>query len=118
MWANLLHSGGRKRSDASANGAVTDLEHGDAVPAANVGSSKVLALAKPDAGKLIIATVAFLFASVSIKSMDSSSNNDVIPSLGEEEEGNDIMEPIEANSRSNTPTESGQFLWTTIWTNL
>ncbi|KAK2645950.1 hypothetical protein Ddye_021145 [Dipteronia dyeriana] len=42
--------------------------------------------------------------------MDSSSNNDVIPSLGEEEEeeGNDIMEPVEANIRSNTPTESGQ----------
>ncbi|KAK2641404.1 hypothetical protein Ddye_023167 [Dipteronia dyeriana] len=40
--------------------------------------------------------------------MDSSSNNDVIPSLGEEEEGNDTMEPVEANSRSNTPTGSGQ----------
>ncbi|KAK2648695.1 hypothetical protein Ddye_016184 [Dipteronia dyeriana] len=40
--------------------------------------------------------------------MDSSSNNDVSPSLGEEEEGNDTMEPVEANSRSNTPTGSGQ----------
>ncbi|KAK2645719.1 hypothetical protein Ddye_020914 [Dipteronia dyeriana] len=40
--------------------------------------------------------------------MDSSSNNDVISSLGEEEEGNDTMEPMEANSRSNTLTESGQ----------
>ncbi|TXG51624.1 hypothetical protein EZV62_024148 [Acer yangbiense] len=58
-------AGGRKRIDASANGALTDLEHGDAIPAANVGFSRVLALAKPDAGKLIIATVALLFASVS-----------------------------------------------------
>ncbi|KAK2663406.1 hypothetical protein Ddye_001980 [Dipteronia dyeriana] len=61
----LDRGGGRKRIDASANGAVTDLEHGDAVPAANVGFSRVLALAKPDAGKLIIATVALLFSSVS-----------------------------------------------------
>ncbi|KAK4842849.1 hypothetical protein QYF36_000788 [Acer negundo] len=64
--APLLDRGGvRKRIDAAANGALTDLEHGDAVPAANVGFSRVLALAKPDAGKLIIATVALLFASVS-----------------------------------------------------
>ncbi|KAK1575869.1 hypothetical protein Q3G72_009013 [Acer saccharum] len=61
----LDRGGGRKRIDASANGALTDLEHGDAIPAANVGFSRVLALAKPDAGKLIIATVALLFASVS-----------------------------------------------------
>ncbi|KAL5748978.1 hypothetical protein ACOSP7_026014 [Xanthoceras sorbifolium] len=61
----LDRGGGRKRIDASANGPVTDLEHGDGVPAANVGFCRVLALAKPDAGKLIIATVALLFASVS-----------------------------------------------------
>ncbi|KAK2655446.1 hypothetical protein Ddye_008498 [Dipteronia dyeriana] len=40
--------------------------------------------------------------------MDSSSNNDVIPSLGEEEEGNNTMEPVEANSKSDTHTGSGQ----------
>ncbi|KAK9198775.1 hypothetical protein WN944_013961 [Citrus x changshan-huyou] len=61
----LDHGGRRKRNDASENGNVTDLEHGDAVPAANVGFGRVLALAKPDAGKLIIATVALLMASVS-----------------------------------------------------
>ncbi|KAL9438410.1 hypothetical protein AB3S75_024145 [Citrus x aurantiifolia] len=61
----LDHGGRRKRNDASENGNVTDLEHGDAVPAANVGFGRVLALAKPDAGKLIIATVALLIASVS-----------------------------------------------------
>ncbi|RWR73848.1 ABC transporter B family member 25 [Cinnamomum micranthum f. kanehirae] len=49
----------------SANGPVTDLEHGDAVQAANVGFSRVLLQAKPDAGKLIIATIALLIASTS-----------------------------------------------------
>ncbi|XP_044477167.1 ABC transporter B family member 25-like [Mangifera indica] len=64
--APLLDRGGRrKRNDASANDESTDLEHGDAVPAANVGFCRVLALAKPDAGKLIIATVALLIASLS-----------------------------------------------------
>lgn len=47
------------------NGLQSDLEHGDAVPAANVGFGRVLALAKPDTGKLIIATVALLIASMS-----------------------------------------------------
>ncbi|KAJ7956490.1 ABC transporter B family protein [Quillaja saponaria] len=62
----LLDRGaGRKRNDASTDGQLTDLEHGDAVPAANVGFGRVLSLAKPDAGKLAIATVALLFASTS-----------------------------------------------------
>ncbi|KAJ4713224.1 ABC transporter B family protein [Melia azedarach] len=64
--APLLDRGGRRKgNDASENGDLTDLEHGDAVPAANVGFGRVFSLAKPDAGKLIIATVALLIASVS-----------------------------------------------------
>ncbi|XP_044487111.1 ABC transporter B family member 25-like [Mangifera indica] len=64
--APLLDRGGRKKgNDDAANGELTDLEHGDAVPAANVGVGRVLALARPDAGKLIIATIALLIASVS-----------------------------------------------------
>ncbi|XP_059452732.1 ABC transporter B family member 27-like [Corylus avellana] len=51
--------------DQSADGLATDLEHGDAVEAANVGFSRVLSLAKPDAGKLVVATVALLIASTS-----------------------------------------------------
>lgn len=46
-----------------ADGHLTDLEHGDAVPAENVGFCRVLSLAKPDAGKLIVATIALLIAS-------------------------------------------------------
>ncbi|XP_057951948.1 ABC transporter B family member 25 [Malania oleifera] len=56
---------GRKNNDATADGHLTDLEHGSAVPAANVGFSRVLSLAKPDAGKLILATIALLVASTS-----------------------------------------------------
>nr|GEY51801.1 ABC transporter B family member 27-like [Tanacetum cinerariifolium] len=57
-----------KRNDneiGSSNGPTTDLEHGDAVQAANVGFSRVLLLAKPDAGTLIVATIALLIASTS-----------------------------------------------------
>lgn len=57
-----------KRNDneiGSSNGPATDLEYGDAVQAANVGFSRVLLLAKPDAGRLIIATIALLIASTS-----------------------------------------------------
>ncbi|GJU69193.1 ABC transporter B family member 27-like protein [Tanacetum coccineum] len=57
-----------KRNDneiGSSNGPATDLEHGDAVQAANVGFSRVLLLAKPDAGTLIVATIALLIASTS-----------------------------------------------------
>lgn len=49
----------------SASGAVSDLEHGDAVQPANVGFCRVLQLARPDAWKLVIATVALLIASTS-----------------------------------------------------
>ncbi|KAK3037974.1 hypothetical protein RJ639_030679 [Escallonia herrerae] len=56
---------GRKRDDASEIGQLTDLEHGDAVPAANVGFGRVLSLAKPEAGNLILATIALLIASTS-----------------------------------------------------
>ncbi|KAI5556531.1 hypothetical protein BDE02_18G042300 [Populus trichocarpa] len=61
--ALLSRGGGRKRNDASEDNQFTDLEHGDAVPAANVGFGRVLSLAKPDAVKLIIATLALLIAS-------------------------------------------------------
>ncbi|KAM0039944.1 putative bacterial ABC-type protein transporter [Helianthus debilis subsp. tardiflorus] len=49
----------------TSNSPATDLEHGDAVQAANVGFSRVLLLAKPDAGTLVIATIALLIASTS-----------------------------------------------------
>lgn len=61
----LGREGGRKRNDTLANGHLTDLEHGDAIPAANVGFCRVLSLAKPDAGKLVVATIALLIASTS-----------------------------------------------------
>ncbi|KAJ0963515.1 hypothetical protein J5N97_028637 [Dioscorea zingiberensis] len=43
--------------------APSDLEQGDAIPAANVGFCRVIRLAKPDAGKLVLATIALLIAS-------------------------------------------------------
>ncbi|OWM90366.1 hypothetical protein CDL15_Pgr014668 [Punica granatum] len=61
----LRCQGGRKRDDTLVNGHATDLELGDAVPAANVGFGRVFSLAKPDAGKLVIATIALLIASTS-----------------------------------------------------
>eukprot|EP00258_Populus_trichocarpa_P038572 XP_024454591.1 ABC transporter B family member 27-like [Populus trichocarpa] len=62
----LGQGGGRKgNNNASENNQFPDLEHGDAVPAANVGFGRVFSLAKPDAGKLIIATLALLIASTS-----------------------------------------------------
>ncbi|XP_047329698.1 ABC transporter B family member 25 [Impatiens glandulifera] len=57
----LLHREGRKRDDRLEN----DLEGGEAVQPANVSFGRVLSLAKPDAGKLVIATVALLIASTS-----------------------------------------------------
>lgn len=45
------------------NAALSDLEHGDAVQAANVGFCRILKLARPEAGKLAIATMALLIAS-------------------------------------------------------
>ncbi|KAL4633438.1 hypothetical protein ACB092_04G122900 [Castanea dentata] len=66
----LLERGrGRKRNAASTDRQLTDLEHGDAIPAANVGFCRVISLgstyilAKPDAGRLIISTFALLIAS-------------------------------------------------------
>ncbi|KAL0911828.1 hypothetical protein M5K25_017751 [Dendrobium thyrsiflorum] len=49
--------------EESSSHVVSDLEHGDAVQPANIGFCRVLRLAKPDAGKLIIATIALLIAS-------------------------------------------------------
>ncbi|KAF5480181.1 hypothetical protein F2P56_000947 [Juglans regia] len=64
---SLLNKEAKKKAneDQSADGLVTDLEHGDAVEAANVGFCRVLSLAKPDAGKLVVATIALLIASTS-----------------------------------------------------
>ncbi|XP_059449915.1 ABC transporter B family member 27-like [Corylus avellana] len=64
---SLLNKEAKRKAyeDQSADGLATDLEHGDAVEAANVGFSRVLSLAKPDAGKLVVATIALLIASTS-----------------------------------------------------
>ncbi|XP_077222619.1 transporter associated with antigen processing protein 2 [Tasmannia lanceolata] len=60
----LINEADKKESSAQqANEPVTDLEHGDAVQAANVGFSRVILLAKSDAGKLIVGTIALLIAS-------------------------------------------------------
>ncbi|KAK1416084.1 hypothetical protein QVD17_31872 [Tagetes erecta] len=56
----LLNRNGLRRNDEQ-----DDLELGDAVQAANVSYVRVLALAKPEAGRLIIATIALLIASTS-----------------------------------------------------
>ncbi|GAB4828664.1 ABC transporter B member 27 [Ancistrocladus abbreviatus] len=63
----LLNKEGRWKgnSDHSGNGPATDLELGDAVPAANVGFCRVFSLAKPEGGKLAIGTIALLAASTS-----------------------------------------------------
>ncbi|GAU36046.1 hypothetical protein TSUD_208160 [Trifolium subterraneum] len=67
-------SGKGKRQDDSTADQVTDLELGDAVPAAHVGFFRVFSLvsslatgldAKPEAGKLFIATIALLIAATS-----------------------------------------------------
>ncbi|XVF14425.1 hypothetical protein REPUB_Repub09cG0058400 [Reevesia pubescens] len=47
------------------NDPVSDLEQGNAVEAANVGFCRVFSLAKPDAGKIIVGTIALLIASTS-----------------------------------------------------
>ncbi|KAK6279979.1 hypothetical protein POUND7_020246 [Theobroma cacao] len=49
----------------SPNGPVSDLEQGDAAEVANVGFCRVFSLAKPDAGKIIVGTIALLIASTS-----------------------------------------------------
>ncbi|GAB2279907.1 ABC transporter B member 27 [Dionaea muscipula] len=59
----LLNKEGKENNDQSADAPASDLELGDAVPAANVGFSRVFSLAKLDAGKLVIGTIALLIAS-------------------------------------------------------
>ncbi|XVF16772.1 hypothetical protein REPUB_Repub10bG0061000 [Reevesia pubescens] len=49
----------------SPNDLVSDLEQGDAVEAANVGFGRVFSLAKPEAGKIVVGTIALLIASTS-----------------------------------------------------
>ncbi|CAK9160549.1 unnamed protein product [Ilex paraguariensis] len=53
----------RRQANGANDGPATDLEHGDGIQAANVGFGRVFSLAKPDAGKLIIGTIALLIAS-------------------------------------------------------
>ncbi|GMH15130.1 hypothetical protein Nepgr_016971 [Nepenthes gracilis] len=53
----------KANNDESVNGHEIDLEIGDAVPAANIGFCRVFSLAKHDAGKLVIGTIALLLAS-------------------------------------------------------
>lgn len=72
----LLHDKGQgaQNGEQPANGPVaTDLEHGDALQAANVGFSRVLVLAKPEVGHLVIGTIALLI---------SSTTNLLIPKFG------------------------------------
>ncbi|PWA97737.1 ATP-binding cassette sub-family B member 10 [Artemisia annua] len=59
----LLSRNGLRRNENG--GEPGDLEHGDAVPAANVSYVRVLKLAKPEAGRLIVGTIALLIASTS-----------------------------------------------------
>ncbi|CAK7335353.1 unnamed protein product [Dovyalis caffra] len=51
--------------DQSPDGPASDLELGGGAEAANVGFCRVFALAKPDAGKLIVGTIALLITSTS-----------------------------------------------------
>ncbi|XP_019257236.1 PREDICTED: ABC transporter B family member 27-like isoform X3 [Nicotiana attenuata] len=53
----------KTNEEGTSSGPGTDLEHGEA-EAANVGFCRVFLLAKPDAGKLIFATIALLIASI------------------------------------------------------
>ncbi|XP_030547918.1 ABC transporter B family member 27 [Rhodamnia argentea] len=64
---SLLNKNAKKKAkeDQSEEGPVSDLEFGDAVEAANVGFFRVFSLAKPEAGKLSIGTIALLIASTS-----------------------------------------------------
>ncbi|KAI4335889.1 hypothetical protein L6164_014487 [Bauhinia variegata] len=61
--APLLQSREQGQRDETSSLTLTDLEHGYAVPAANVGFCRVLSLAKSEAGTLTIATIALLVAS-------------------------------------------------------
>ncbi|XP_065855120.1 ABC transporter B family member 27 isoform X1 [Euphorbia lathyris] len=64
---SLLTKESRRKAneDQSAESPQNDLEHGDGVEAANVGFGRIFSLAKPDAGKLAIGTIALLIASTS-----------------------------------------------------
>ncbi|GAB2226292.1 hypothetical protein Drorol1_Dr00022094 [Drosera rotundifolia] len=59
----LLNKEKKRGNEQSTGDPTSDLELGDAVPAANVGFCRVFSLAKPDAGKLAIGTIALLTAS-------------------------------------------------------
>ncbi|CAI0453866.1 unnamed protein product [Linum tenue] len=64
---SLLSKQGKRKASAedhSDDAPASDLEHG-AGEAANVGFGRVLSLAKPDAGKLVIGTIALLISSTS-----------------------------------------------------
>ncbi|KAI8541744.1 hypothetical protein RHMOL_Rhmol08G0086000 [Rhododendron molle] len=63
--APLLNREGRRKGkeERPSDAPLTDLEDGDAVQAANVRFSRIFMLAKPDAGKLIVGTIALLIAS-------------------------------------------------------
>ncbi|KAJ9147507.1 hypothetical protein P3X46_029661 [Hevea brasiliensis] len=64
---SLLTKEARRKAneDQSPDGPPNDLELGDGVEAANVGFGRVFSLAKPDAGKLVVGTIALLIASTS-----------------------------------------------------
>ncbi|XP_048229822.1 ABC transporter B family member 27 isoform X2 [Ricinus communis] len=64
---SLLSKEARRKAneDQSPDGSPNDLELGDGVEAANVGFGRVFSLAKPDAGKLAVGTIALLIASTS-----------------------------------------------------
>lgn len=62
---HLLNKEEKKQANGNPGDAATDLEHGDAVEAANIGFLRVFSLARPDAGKLIIGTIALLISSTS-----------------------------------------------------
>ncbi|CAI0412482.1 unnamed protein product [Linum tenue] len=94
----LLSRGeGRKRNDPEGNDRLSDLEHGDAVQAANVSFGRVLALVKPDAGKMILATIALLIAATSgilIPKYGGKIVDIVSGDLGTPQEKNDALNAV------------------------
>uniref|UniRef100_A0A2C9WB69 ABC transporter domain-containing protein n=1 Tax=Manihot esculenta TaxID=3983 RepID=A0A2C9WB69_MANES len=62
---SLLTKERKANEDQSPDDPPNDLEIGDGVEAANVGFGRVFSLAKPDAGKLVVGTIALLIASTS-----------------------------------------------------